>query len=327
VTVSPETSALPPQVVMVTGAGGPAGVSVIQALRKGGHRTVGVDASPEAVGIRLADCGGTLPRADDPRFGSALCALGQEHGVTAVIPSVAEELVTLAAASPVLDAAGIAHWFPEPDAVESCTDKWRFHQAVIAAGLPVPPTALGTADGVPGPWVVKPRHGRGSRDIHLTDDPTSIARLVAEVPDAMVQHCLTGREFTIDVLAGRDGVLVAAVPRWRNETKAGISVRGETFGDDALVHGAGSLMGALGLTGPANVQGFIDESGTFAFTEVNPRFSGGLPLSLGAGAQLVEQYLRGMLGFPLEPDRLTYRVGVRMYRYFEEILEEPAVST
>ena len=316
-------SPLASQVVMVTGAGGPAGVSVIQALARAGHRTVGVDASPDAVGIRLADVGGTLPRADDPGFGSALCALGRVHSVTAVIPSVAEELVALDAASPALDAAGIAHWFPKPDAVVSCTDKWRFHQAVVAAGLPVPPTALGTADGVPGPWVVKPRHGRGSRDIHLTDDPTAIAGLIAEVPEAMVQHRLTGREFTIDVLADRSGVLVAAVPRWRNETKAGISVRGETFGHPALIKGAGSLVDALGLTGPANIQGFVSEAGDFSFTEVNPRFSGGLPLSLGAGAHLVEQYLRGMLGLALEPDRLGYRVGVRMYRYFEEILEGP----
>jgi carbamoyl-phosphate synthase large subunit len=312
---------------MVTGAGGPAGVSVIQALGKAGHRTVGVDASPEAVGIRLADVGATLPRADDPGFGPALCALGREHAVTAVIPSVAEELVALAEISPGLDAAGIAHWFPRPDAVESCTDKWRFHQAVVAVGLPVPPTGLGTADGVPGPWVVKPRHGRGSRDIHLTDDPTDIARLVAEVPDAMVQHRLTGLEFTMDVLADHSGALVAAVPRWRNETKAGISVRGETFGHDALIKGAGSLMDALGLTGPANIQGFVSETGAFAFTEVNPRFSGGLPLSLGAGADLVEQYLRGMLGFALQPERLGYRIGVRMYRYFEEILEGPDDST
>ncbi|HXA32893.1 MAG TPA: ATP-grasp domain-containing protein [Acidimicrobiales bacterium] len=317
------SDSLPPQVVMVTGAGGPAGVSVIQALRRAGHRTVGVDASPEAVGIRLADAGGTLPRADEPGFGTALCDLAQKHSVTAVIPSVAEELVTLAGAASDLDRAGIAHWFPEPGAVVSCTDKWLFHQAITAAGLPGPPTALGTADGVPGPWVVKPRHGRGSRDIHLTDDRASIPRIVAEVPDAMVQHCLTGREFTIDALVDHDGVLVAAVPRWRSETKAGISVRGETFGHDALVEGVGALMGALGLTGPANIQGFIPETGPFAFTEVNPRFSGGLPLSLGAGAELVEQYLRGMLGYPLQPDRLGYRVGVRMYRYFEEIIEEP----
>ena len=208
-----QATPLPPQVVMVTGAGGPAGVSVIQALGKAGHRTVGVDASPDAVGIRLADSGSTPPRADEPGFGAALAALGCEHSVTAVISSVAEELVALADVTADLDAAGIAHWFPEPAAVVSCTDKWFFHQALTAAGLPGPPTALGTAEGVPGPWVVKPRHGRGSRDIHLTDDATSIPRLVAEVPDAMVQHCLTGQEFTIDALTDHNGLVVAAVPQ------------------------------------------------------------------------------------------------------------------
>jgi len=143
-----DTSPLPRQVVMVTGAGGPAGVSVIQALARAGHRTVGVDASREAVGIRLADVGATLPRADDPGFGPAVGAhWAGRLRVTAVIPSVAEELVALAESSPGLDAAGIAHWLPRPDAVESCTDKWRFHQAVVAVGLPVPPTALGSADG------------------------------------------------------------------------------------------------------------------------------------------------------------------------------------
>jgi nucleoside-diphosphate-sugar epimerase len=81
-----QSTSLPPQVVMVTGAGGPAGVSVIQALGKAGHRTVGVDASPDAVGIRLADSGGTLPRADEPGFGAALAALGCKHSVTAARP-------------------------------------------------------------------------------------------------------------------------------------------------------------------------------------------------------------------------------------------------
>jgi len=54
------------QTVLVTGAGGPAGVSVIQALRALGHATVGADASADAVGIRLADAGGVLARAKTP---------------------------------------------------------------------------------------------------------------------------------------------------------------------------------------------------------------------------------------------------------------------
>jgi carbamoyl-phosphate synthase large subunit len=322
-----------PQTVLVTGAGGPAGVSVIQALRAGSHRTVGADASPDAVGLRLADRGAVLPYPTDPGYAEAVVDLALACGVTALIPTVAEELVALSMVTAALDGAGIAHWLPSPQAVESCTDKWRFHLATSAAGVAVPPTGLGTAEGIPGPWVVKPRFGRGSRDVHLTDDPAELPHLIARVPDPLVQHRLAGREFTVDTLVDHKGAMVAAVPRWRDETKAGISVRGETFEHRALVRGVAALLGALSLTGPANVQGFValdapldglDDDGVVAFIEVNPRFSGGLPLSIGAGADLVGQYLRGMLGLSLEPDRLRYRSGVRMFRYFEEIFEEPS---
>ncbi|MHB1549081.1 MAG: ATP-grasp domain-containing protein, partial [Acidimicrobiales bacterium] len=118
-------------------------------------------------------------------------------------------------------------------------------------------------------------------------------------------------------------VLHGAVPRWRDETKAGISVRGQTFFDPVLVGDVGRLLAALGLEGPANVQGFVAGPGERAtFTEVNPRFSGGLPLSLAAGSDLVGQYLVGMTGRPVDAGALGYRPGVRMYRYYQEIFEE-----
>ena len=54
---------------------------------------------------------------------------------------------------------------------------------------------------------------------------------------------------------------------------------------------------------------------------MNPRFSGGLPLSLAAGADLVGEYLRGVLGQPVRPEELLFRPGVSMFRYFEEVFE------
>ena len=168
---------------------------------------------------------GVLPRAEDADYASALCTLAAEHGVTSLIPTVAEELVALHDCSGVLSAAGIAYWLPSPRAVVSCTDKWLFHQAATAAGTAVPETALGTTEGVTGPWVIKPRHGRGSRDIYFSDDADEVAELVSLVPDPLVQHRLSGSEFTVDALVDERGRLAAAVPRWRLETKAGISTQ------------------------------------------------------------------------------------------------------
>jgi carbamoyl-phosphate synthase large subunit len=129
---------------------------------------------------------------------------------------------------------------------------------------------------------------------------------------------MNGHEFSVDVLVSRDGELVGAVPRWRLETKAGISTRGRTFYDDAVLDGVTSVVAAVGLDGAANVQGFVDDD-VITFIEVNPRFSGGLALSLAAGADLVGEYLRGVLGSAVSSDRLAFQPGTTMIRHFEEI--------
>lgn len=315
----------------MTGAGGPAGISVLLHLRRSGHRTVAADASPDAAGLRLADASGVLPLAGERGFLDALCELGTTTGATAVIATVAEEIVALGEGADRLAASGMATWVPTPDAVRTCIDKWQFHLAAEAAGIPVPPTVPGSAitpgadPPFPGPWLVKPRFGRGSRHIVPVDDPADLPAATRSVPDPLVQHRLGGREFTADALMAADGVtLLGAVPRWRDETKAGISVRGETFDSSDVSGGVAALLGALGLAGPSNVQGFVDPAtGRASFTEVNPRFSGGLPLSLAAGADLVGEYLRGVVGLAPRTERLAYRPGVRMFRYFAEIFEGP----
>jgi carbamoyl-phosphate synthase large subunit len=307
--------------IIVTGAGGPAGVAVIRALDGHGVRVIGVDADELAAGLRLADEGAVVPRADDPSYVAEIVAVARRTQATAVVCTVAEEMAGLARAEYQLRDAGAGIWIPSATALEACLDKWRFVQVMQRAGVKVPATSLERVDRVPGPWIVKPRFGRGSRDVYTADDSRDLAWALRRVDQPIVQTRVTGREFTVDALVDPYGTLAGAVPRWRLETKAGISTKGRTFSDDALVARTGEVLAAVGLTGPANVQGFVDDAGTITFIEVNPRFSGGLPLSIAAGADLVGEYLRGVLGLPIRPERLTYRSGVTMIRHFEEVFE------
>jgi len=127
---------------------------------------------------------------------------------------------------------------------------------------------------------------------------------------------LTGREFTADALVDRDGAVRVVVPRWREETRAGISVKGRTFASAAVTEVVTGALAAVRLTGPANVQGFVADDGTATVVEINPRFSGGLPLTLAAGADVVGAYLAGVRGEPLP--ELDFRPGIVMSRYFAE---------
>jgi biotin carboxylase len=309
-----------PAAVLVTGSGGPAGIAVVRRLRALGVPVVAADADPRSAGAALADTAVVVPHARHPHFVDALVDACTAAGADALISTVAEELVTLAAAAPRLAAAGIGTWLPEPDAVRLCCDKAAFARRMHDVAVPHPATAALPADvaGVPCPWVVKPRAGRGSRGVHLLDDRSAVARALAEDPALIAQTRLTGAEFTADALVDRAGEVLTVVPRWREDTRGGISVRGSTFASAAVTTVVADTLAAVGLTGPANVQGFVADDGSVTVVEVNPRFSGGLPLTLAAGADLVGTYLTGVRRPSARLPLLWYRPGVRMNRYFAE---------
>jgi carbamoyl-phosphate synthase large subunit len=306
--------------VLVTGAGGAAGVAVIRDLARAGHRVVAIDADPDAAGLRLAPTGAVIPTVTEVEFGSALLRVVDEHRPQVLLTTIAEEIAALHDLAGPLVARGVACWLPSQDAAAVCLDKWKFAQVLADAGVPTPPTGLGDASAIPGPWVVKPRFGRGSRDVHLVEDAQELTWACRRTPEPIVQTRISGREYTADVLVDHDGTVAACVPRWRLATKAGISTRGETFESSAVADVVARTVAAVGVTGPLNLQGFVHGDAATVI-EVNPRFSGGLPLSLAAGADLVGEAVRGALGEPLRSERLQYRPGVRMIRYYDEVFE------
>jgi carbamoyl-phosphate synthase large subunit len=310
----------PTGAVLVTGTGGPAGIAVVRRLVALGHRVVGADADSTAAGCALASVAVTVPRADHPRFVDALLGAALAYDVDALIGTVAEELPALTAGAPRLAAAGVATWFPDLAAVDLCCDKTAFARRMAAAGVPHPATAdcPDELDDVPGPWIVKPRSGRGSRGLQLLDSRAAVLAALVSDPGLIAQTRLSGREFTADALVDRRGDLLTVVPRWRDETKAGISVKGTTFESEAVTALAGDALRVVGLTGPANVQGFVADDGTATVVEINPRFSGGLPLTLAAGADVVSTYLTGIREPGAQLPQLYFTPGIRMSRYFAE---------
>ena len=308
----------PRRPVLVIGAGSVAGVAVIRALA-GRRPVVAADRDPDAVGLHLAREAGVLPGGDEPDFAAHVAKLAARTGATALICTVPEDVPVLHEGRELLAEAGLRTWLPSPDAVTTCLDGWRFAMACAAAGVPAPATGLATGAAVPGPWIVRPRFGGGSRDVLAVDDADDLPWALRRVPDPIVQTRLVGEEFTVDALVDRGGRLAGAVPRWRLDIRAGITTRGRTFASAELVAGVAHLLDTIGLTGPATVQGFVDGTGRFAFTEVKPRMSSGLSLSLTAGADFVGEYLRGIDGRTPRPERLVGRAGVAVVRHLVEV--------
>jgi carbamoyl-phosphate synthase large subunit len=85
---------------------------------------------------------------------------------------------------------------------------------------------------------------------------------------------------------------------------------------------AGALPEASGVL---NVQVFLDSaSGRAAIIELNPRFGGGFPLSLRAGADFPRWVIQETLGLDCEARNDQWRHGVVMLRYDDAVFTQAA---
>ncbi|AZS38899.1 UDP-2,3-diacetamido-2,3-dideoxy-D-glucuronate 2-epimerase [Microbacterium oxydans] len=286
---------------VVTGSAGPAGTTVVDHLTRRGHWVGAVDVEEHGAGQTMADACATIPAAHDPRYLDSLLSRLSAWHADVLIVTTAEELAVLAPARDALVAAGTRILLPSAKAVAVCQDKLAFAGTLTALGIPTPRTSLVGEPLPPGPWISKPRVGRGSRGIIAHDDIASLPRQFDTT--RIIQERLTGREFTVDFLSDETSRIVAYASRWRLAVRGGISASGQVFEDDALHAVVDRMVRGLRYVGPGNAQGFIDSAGAVNIVELNPRYSGGLGISLAAGADLVGTYLHLASGISARPSR------------------------
>ena len=72
--------------------------------------------------------------------------------------------------------------------------------------------------------------------------------------------------------------------------------------------------------GCITVQCFRQANGRLRFIEINPRFGGGFPLALHAGADFPRWLIQEHLGLPIESAMDAWQDDLAMLRYDDEIL-------
>lgn len=311
-----------PTRVLVTGAGGAAGVAIIRSLlRRGDVEVFAADMDRWAAALYLVDAERRrlVPPGRAPHFVDDVVAMCEADGIDVLFPTVDVEIIPLGAARERLAEVGTVLASPALATVERCLDKLALARA-CRGSLRVPRTELlGTPEATDGwefPVVVKPRRGAGSRGVRTVGSAEELWSVHAE-EDLLVQEMLPGEEYSVDVLAGPDGQVVAAVPRARLRVDSGIAIAGVTVHDDELVETATAVARAIGLTGVANVQLRRDSAGVPALLEVNPRFPGSMPLTIAAGVDMPSLLLDMVRGGPV-PAPLDFR-EIANVRFLEDV--------
>jgi len=292
--------------VLVTGAGGAAGIAVIRALDGHAATIFAGDCDPLATGLHLVEPSKrlVLPRGDDPLFAQSLAELCSTHELNVLVPTVDEELIAVARAAEELRERGIVALCPSAEALETCLDKHALMQA-LADVVACPRSSLLDRHFDAGDWefpvAVKPRTGRGGRGFRVLDSAAGLADLPHD-GSLLVQEFLPGAEYSVDVLVDRRGEVAAAVPRERLRVDSGVAVVARSVADDELQAAAGECARALGLRGASNVQLRRARNGRPKLLEINPRFPGTVALTIASGVDLPLLALADFLGEELPPD-------------------------
>ncbi len=285
------------------------------------HATVlAVDPNPLAPAQYAADHRCAVPPIHDPAYVPALRDLCAEHAVGAVVPLTDLDIEVLAHAR----AGGLLPAFvPDPEIARATFDKYEAHRLLQRLGLPSPPTVLPGEPVDHYPVVVKPRQGSGARSIHRAADARAAEFFVDYVAEpVMVQWCMDGPEFSIDILCDLDGRCLNAVPRTMLESRGGESIKGTVIADPELIGLGRRVVEALGVRGPCTVQVFRDREIGLGITDVNTRFGGAFPAPMYAalpGRTYPELIVRMARGERVEPHVGEFRAGVTFTRYFWQL--------
>ena len=305
--------------VLITGAGGAAAISVYKSLRHSNVEIYMADMCDKAPGLYLVDqeYRVLLPRADKENFVERLVSACKTLCIDVLYPTVDDELLPIAKNIEAFENDGVYVGISSQSSLEACLDKYVLMQT-CQDHIPLGDFAVFDVNFDSSMWnyplIVKPRSGAGSRGIVLVKDKVEMDNLPRDAK-MLVQEYLPGTEFSVDVFINQNGHCVSAVPRERIKVDSGVAIVSKTSRDLDLINLAKQAALATGLTGVANIQFRKDGNGVAKLLEINPRFSGTMPLTIAAGADMPKMVLKEAGQEELEDIQHT---ELAVVRYLEE---------
>ena len=317
--------------ILRTASGSMAAIGLINELIKRGVDVICADANPLSAGLYYCRKGYVIPRGSDPNFIPTILDISKKERVNAILSGPEEEIIPLSKNKGVFLKENILPLVPDYDSVLVCSDKFKTYDFFIENNISTSKTIfinsknndiIKQLDELEFPAILKPRFGRGSRDIYIAHNKHELEFYVSKLcknSDYLVQEFIYGIEYTIDIFSDLDGKPLSIVPRKRLGVESGIAVKAQTFYDKKIINYTYKIARKLKLIGPSNIQCILDKKdGTPKFIEINPRFGGGSILSIKADPTIVENLIRIIKGEKPIPSQV-FKEGLIMLRYYSEI--------
>jgi carbamoyl-phosphate synthase large subunit len=306
-------------------------VPLVRAFRNavekfGQGRVITTDINPLSPALYFGHKHHIVPLTTDRYYIPHIESICDAEDVNLVIPTIDDELPTFGRSRDRFTQLGIAVAVSSEQTSITCNDKYETYRFCERNGIQTARTCVGTdisLGSIRYPVYVKPRFGRGSVNVFAVHNEAQLRLFLDYVPDAIVQDHLAGTEFTVDVLSDFAGRVLSIVPRERLVIRAGVSDKGVTRKHAEVIAFARHVAETLQIIGPANIQCKWDGRDV-SLIEVNPRFAGGIPLTIAAGADFAMWLVQLAAGVEVKPQIGKFQDGLAMMSFEESIFATEA---
>lgn len=282
-------------------------VELMQAFRRAAEKLgiqleiYGVDITDSAPALAFCDHTVIVPRIKEPSYIPALQRICVEQQIDALIPTIDTDLMILAQNRDRFGSTRVV--ISKPEKIAICRDKRFTADYFHSVGLKSPsPVDDWTKYDGGYPAFIKPKDGSSSIFAYKVENVKELESFAQQVPDYIIQPFISGTEYTVDIFCDFDGSPIYITPRIRVAVRAGEVLKTKITQDQKIIAEMKQLVKDYTPCGQITVQMIRqDDTEDDYYIEINPRFGGGAPLTIKAGADSAEALLRLLNG-----EKLTY---------------------
>jgi len=258
----------------------------------------GADMTDTAPALQFCDHTVIVPRIRDAAYIPTLLENCEKYKINALIPTIDTDLLLLSQSKDQFEKIGTAVIVSDEDKIKICRDKRLTSAYFVSVGLAAPlPVDDYKAYTGGFPAFIKPKDGSSSVFAYKVESADELQSKAKEVPDYIIQPFIGGTEYTVDIFCDFSGNPVYITPRIRLAVRAGEVLKTEIVQDETIIAEMKQLLADYKPCGAITVQLIRQaETGKNYYIEINPRFGGGAPLTMKAGADSAKAMLKLLAG-------------------------------
>lgn len=259
-------------------------------------KIVVADISELAPAIYFGDKHYIIPRIGEEKYIETIIDIVKEENIKLIVPTIDTELKILAENKKIIEEKTDAKvLISDNNVIDICRNKINTQHFFENHNFGVPKMIDTTSDNIQFPLFIKPLDGSSSINTFKVRNENELEFFKQYIDKPIVQELIQGTEYTVDTFLDFESNPITIVPRQRIATRSGEIAKGKIVKDHEIIEDVKRLVSVLKPIGQITIQCMKTADG-IKYIEINPRFGGGAPMSINAGADSCANLYRLLKG-------------------------------